>query len=58
MFSKRELEAGIRNKLSMPLVVLEMMRKEERVPREKIELAIRELKMVLTLLQKYSKTTD
>lgn len=51
MSLKRELEADIRNKLSMPLVVLEMMRKGERVPREKIGLAIKELKTILQLLQ-------
>ena len=51
MSSKRELEADIRNKLSMPLVVLEMMRKGERVPKEKIGLAVKELKAILRLLQ-------
>ena len=51
MSSREELEAAIRNKLSMPLVLLEMMRKGERVPREKIGLAIKELKAILHLLQ-------
>jgi hypothetical protein len=51
MSSKRELEAEIRNKLSMPLVVLDMMRNERKVSREKIELAINNLKTILQLLQ-------
>lgn len=51
MSSKRELEAEIRNKLSLPLVVLDMMRDEQKVSREKIEMAISNLKTILQLLQ-------
>ncbi len=51
MSSKRELEAEIRNKLSMPLVVLDLMREERKVSREKIELAVNNLKAILQLLQ-------
>lgn len=50
MSSKRELEAEIRNKLSMPLVVLDMMRKGEEVSKEKLDLAISNLKTAIQLI--------
>ncbi len=51
MMQPKELEAELRNKLSMPLVVLDMVRDGEGVSKENVELAISNLKAAIQLLE-------
>ena len=47
----KELEADIRNKLSMPLVVLDMVREGKIVSEEKIDLAMKELRAIVEIFE-------
>lgn len=49
---KQELEAEIRNKLTMPLTVLNSFVAGKKVPHKSVEMAIREIEGVLELMKK------
>lgn len=49
---KQELEADIRNKLTMPLTVLNNFMEGKSVPKRNVEIAIRELEEILKMMQK------
>lgn len=52
-FSKREeFDADIRNKLTMPLTVLNQFMEGKTMPKENIKLAIKSLNEILEVLQK------
>lgn len=48
----QELLSDIRNKLTAPKVALEKLAKGEKLPKEFLELALKELNAALVLLQK------
>ena len=48
----------IRNKLTAPKIALERLAKGEKVPREFLELAAKELKAVIDLVQELKETPD
>lgn len=48
---KQELEAEIRNKLTMPLTVLNKFMAGKSVPKKNVEIAIRELEAILKLMK-------
>lgn len=48
---KQELEAEIRNKLTMPLTVLNSFVAGKKVPHKNVEIAIREIEEVLELMR-------
>ena len=49
---KQELEAEIRNKLTMPLTVLNSFMTGKKVSQKSVEIAIREIEEVLELMRK------
>jgi len=49
---KQEFEAEIRNKLTMPLTILNRFMHGKHVPKKSVELAIRELEAVLRAMKK------
>ena len=53
-----EIPSEIRNKLTAPKIALEKLAKGERVPREFLELAARELNAAVALLQELKETSD
>lgn len=48
---KQELEADIRNKLTMPLTVLNNFMDGKYVPKKNVEIAIRELEEILKVMK-------
>lgn len=48
---KEEFDAGIRNKLTMPLTVLNQFMEGKTIPKENIKLAIKSLYEILEVLQ-------
>ena len=53
-----EILSEIRNKLTAPKIALERLAKGEKVPREFLELAAKELKAVIDLVQELKETPD
>lgn len=53
-----EILSEIRNKLTAPKIALERLAKGEKVPREFLELAAKELKAVIDLVQELEETPD
>lgn len=49
--AKQELEADIRNKLTMPLTVLNNFMAGKPVPKKNVEIAIRELEEILKMMK-------
>ena len=53
-----EIPSEIRNKLTAPKIALEKLAKGERVPREFLELAAKELDAAIALLLELKETPD
>ena len=53
-----EILSEIRNKLTAPKIAFEKLAKGEKVPREFLELAAKELKAVIDLVQELEETHD